>query len=135
MAVLINGDARRLSELVTESVDLVLTSPPYMPSVDHRENPLTAYATDDGDYPTYLEELGAVFAQVAGVLRPGGQLVVNVADVVGLDGAVTPLSEDVAGMISRHLTFLGSTTLTWDEQPAGIAADYLLWFSRGEPRR
>lgn len=132
-AMLIHGDARRLSWLVTEPMDLVLTSPPYMPSVDHPENPLTGYATDDGDYPIYLDELGAVFAQVAGVLRPGGQLVVNVADVVSREGVVIPLSADVAGVIARHLTLLGSTRLTWDEQPAGLAADYLLWFSRDEP--
>ena len=61
---LILGDARELSRLVDEPVDLVLTSPPYMPAVDHPQNPLTGYATDDGDYAVYLEELGAIFGQV-----------------------------------------------------------------------
>ena len=60
----------------------MLTSPPYMTAVAHPENPLTGYATDDGDYPTYLRELGEVFAQVADLLRPGGHVVVNVANVV-----------------------------------------------------
>ena len=130
---LILGDARRLATLVDEPVDLVLTSPPYMPSADHPENPLAGYTTDDGDYETYLGELGDVFAQVAVVLRPGGRLVVNVANVVAMDGAVTPLASDVAGVIDRHVPLLGVTTLEWDEPPAGLDGDYLLWFARPDP--
>ncbi len=79
-AKLILGDARELSRLVDEPVDLVLTSPPYMPSTDHPQNPLTGYATDDGDYAVYLGELGSIFGQVGSLLRPGGRLVVNVGE-------------------------------------------------------
>ena len=32
--------------------------------------------------PSYLGELGAIFAQAAKLLRPGGRIVVNVANVV-----------------------------------------------------
>ncbi len=129
-ARLVHGDARQLLTLVDEAVDLVFTSPPYMPSADHPENPLTGYATDDGDYQTYLRELGSVFAQAGTVLRPGGQLVVNVANVVARDGRVTPLASDIGGVIAEHLTFLGTTSLRWDIEPAGFAGDYLLWFSK-----
>lgn len=127
---LILGDARQLARLVDEPVDLVLTSPPYMPAVDHPQNPLTGYATDNGDYAVYLRELGAIFGQVATLLRPGGQLVVNVANVIATDGAVTPLASDVAGVIDEHVPLLGVTTLQWDEPPAGLDGDYLLWFAR-----
>jgi DNA modification methylase len=129
-ARLILGDARELSRLVDEPVDLVLTSPPYMPSAHHPENPLAGYATDDGDYAVYLRELGSIFGQVAAVLRPGGRLVVNVANVVATDGTVTPLAGDMAGVIDRHVPLLGVTTLRWDEPPAGLDGDYLLWFAR-----
>jgi DNA modification methylase len=132
-ARLILGDARNLVRLVNERVDLVLTSPPYMASADHRENPLTGYATDDGDYAVYLGQLGNVFRDVATLLRPGGQLVVNVANVVSTDGAVTPLAADLAGVIDEHLPLLGVTTLQWDEPPAGLDGDYLLWFARPAP--
>lgn len=132
-AHLVHGDARRLLTLVDDGVDLVLTSPPYMPSEDHPENPLTGYTTDDGDYPTYLRELGSVFAQVGTLLRPRGYLVVNVADVVAQDGRVTPLVSDIGAVIAEHLTLLGTTTLRWDEQPAGLADDYLLWFRKLDP--
>jgi DNA modification methylase len=127
---LILGDARELSRLVDEPVDLVLTSPPYMPAVGHPQNPLSGYATDDGDYAVYLAELGAVFGQVAALLRPGGQLVVNVANVIATDGSVTPLASDLGGVIDAHLPLMGVTTLQWDEPPAGLDGDYLLWFAR-----
>lgn len=127
---LIRGDARELSRLVDEPVDLALTSPPYMPSAVHPENPLTGYATDDGNYAVYLGELGSVFRQVAALLRPGGQLVVNVANVIARDGTVTPLATDLASVIDEHVPLLGVTTLQWDASPAGLDGDYLLWFAR-----
>jgi DNA modification methylase len=137
-ARVVNGDSRRLSTLLAGEldgpVDLVLTSPPYMTAVAHPENPLTGYATDDGDYPTYLRELGEVFAQVADLVRPGGHVVVNVANVVapGPKGdVVTPLAWDVGRVVGGHLAFQGETFLCWDEHPPGLAGDYLLWFRKG----
>ena len=129
-ARLILGDARELSRLVDERVDLVLTSPPYMSGADHPENPLAGYATDNGDYAVYLGELGSIFGQVATLLRPGGRLVVNVANVVATDGTVTPLASDMAALIDQHVPLLGVTTLRWDQPPAGLDGDYLLWFER-----
>jgi DNA modification methylase len=129
-ARLILGDARELSRLVDEPVDLVLTSPPYVAGTDHPQNPLAGYLTDDGDYAVYLAELGSIFGQVATLLRPGGQLVVNVANVIASDGSVTPLASDMANVIDEYLPLLGVTTLRWDEPPAGLDGDYLLWFAR-----
>ena len=127
---IMHGDARNLADLVAGPVDLVLTSPPYMTAVHHPENPLTGYATDDGHYATYLKEIGEVFAQVAGLLRPGGHAVLNVANLASGD-VVTPLAWDVGRVVSEHLTFRGETFLCWDEHPPGHAGDYLLWFRRG----
>jgi DNA modification methylase len=131
-ARLILGDARQLAQLVEEPVDLVLTSPPYMPRADHPENPLTGYATADGDYAVYLAELGEVFGQAAALLRPAGRMVVNVGNPIGIDGTVTPLASDIGGVIDQHLPLLGVTTLRWDEPPAGLDGDFLLWFGRAD---
>ena len=128
-ADVIVGDSRELERLVSGPVDLCLTSPPYMSLVDHPENPLTGYATDDGDYPTYLGELGAVFGAVAGLLRPGGHLVVNVANV--RDGEViTPLAWDLAARIGEHLALRQDVFLCWDVQPEGLAGDYCLVYAK-----
>ena len=135
-ATVVEGDARKLGDalagIVDRPVDLVLTSPPYMTAVGHPENALTGYATDDGSYPTYLREMSEVFAQVAAMLRPGGQVVVNVANLVSSSPAgdvVTPLAWDVGRVITEHLTFRGETFLCWDRHPPGQAGDYLLWFA------
>lgn len=128
-ARVVHGDARELAGLVSGPVDLCLTSPPYMTVNDHPENPLTGYETDDGDYPTYLAELGEVFRQVAGLLRPGGHAVVNVANI-DYAGVVTPLAWDVAHVIGEHLTFRQEVFLCWDDQPEEITGDYCLVFQR-----
>lgn len=131
-ARLILGDARRLADHVDEPVDLVLTSPPYMPRVGHPENPLTGYATTDGDYAGYLAGLGEIFEQAATLLRQAGRMVLNVGNPVATDGSVTPLAADIAGAIDRRIPLLGITTLRWDEPPPGIDGDFLLWFGHAD---
>jgi len=47
---------------------------------------------------------------------------------------VTPLASDMASVIDEHMPLLGVTTLQWDEPPAGLDGDYLLWFARPSTR-
>jgi DNA modification methylase len=129
-ARVVTGDARRLAELVSGPVDLCLTSPPYMTASGHPENPLTGYATTDADYDTYLDELTAVLTAVGGLTRPGGHVVVNVANVVDERGTVTPLAWDVGCRLARELALVQDVALCWDEPPPGIAGDYCLVFRR-----
>ncbi len=128
-AEVVHGDARRLAELVQGPFDLCLTSPPYMTRNDHPENPLDAYEVPDGHYPTYLEQLGEVFGQVATLLRPGGHLALNVANTVQ-DGVLTPLAFDLAAVVSRHLTLVQDVVVCWDGTPWGVGADFLLVYRR-----
>lgn len=127
----VEGDARRLDEFGLEPFDLCLTSPPYMPRGDHPWNPLTGYETLDADYDVYLDELGKVFTAVAAVLRPGGHLAVNVANMRYQD-RVTPLAWDLARVIDAvpDLEFRGETYLEWDEPPPWMQGDYCLVFRR-----
>jgi len=126
---IIEGDARNLARFGLGPVDLCLTSPPYMSAVDHPENPLTAYRTRDGDYEAYLDELGQVFAAVAGLLRPGGHLLINAA-TIRTGQVVTPLAWDMARVAGRHLVFNGETYLWWDEQASWVSGDYCLRFQK-----
>ncbi len=129
-AQVVDGDARQLANLVSAPVDLCLTSPPYMPAVDHPENALNAYETMDGHYPTYLRELREVFGQVTALLRPGGHVAINVGNMVD-GGVVTTLAWDLAREVSEHLTFVRETFLCWDQQPEWLTGDYLLVFRSG----
>jgi DNA modification methylase len=126
---IIQGDARRLADLVEGPFELCLTSPPYMTVNDHPENPLTGYETSDGDYRTYLAELDQVFAQVASLLRVGGHAVVNVANISHL-GIVTTLAWDVGRVVSRHLRFRQEVFVCWDQPPPDLTGDYCLVYER-----
>ncbi len=128
-AEVITGDARDLARLVTGPIDLCFTSPPYMTRSGHPENPLTGYQTLDGDYETYLADMDAVGRAIASLLRPGGHLVVNAATTLGPD-APTPLADDLADRIGRHLIRLPDLGIGWDFEPSGIADDRLLVFRR-----
>jgi DNA modification methylase len=133
-AQVITGDARELTAHITTPVDLCFTSPPYMTSTGHPQNPLTAYSTMDGDYQTYQREIADIFAAVASVLKPGGYVAVNVANVVS-DGMITPLAWDIARGISRHLSLRHEILICWDQQPPGISSDYCLVFQKRGPGR
>ncbi|MDZ5620349.1 DNA methyltransferase [Nocardioides sp. HM23] len=123
----IQGDARQLDDFGVGAVDLCLTSPPYMSAIEHPQNPLTAYSSLDGHYPTYLEELVKVFLAVDRCLRPGGVLVINAANI-WTGGVVTPLAWDLTHGLQQHLTFCGETYLRWDRPPEFTSGDYCLTF-------
>ena len=136
-AVVVEGDARGLLALVDVralpvargTVGLVLTSPPWMTANDHLANPLTAYETDDGDYRTYLESLTDVARQVRALLRPGGLLVLDVADIQH-EGQLTTLIADVTAAVSPVLRHVGTVPVVWDELPQDLVSDSLVVFSR-----
>ena len=126
-AQVVTGDARSLATIVAGPIDLCLTSPPYMAAADHPENPLTGYLTNDGDYQTYLDEIEAVAVQIIGMLRRGGHLVLNIADVDN-GGVVTPLARDVSERVARHAELVREIGICWDQQPDGVVNDRCLVF-------
>jgi modification methylase len=73
------GDARDLSWIPSETIHLVVTSPPYWT--------LKEYAKHDGqlgeieDYERFLDELDKVWTECARVLVPGGRICCVVGDV------------------------------------------------------
>ena len=73
------GDSRKMDDIPNESVQLVVTSPPYWTLKEYlpHENQLGAIE----DYEAFLNELDEVWRSVYRVLVPGGRLVVVVGDV------------------------------------------------------
>jgi DNA modification methylase len=128
-ATVIEGDARGLHRLLAGPVDLCLSSPPYRTANDHPEDPLTAYELVGGDYESYLVALQGICSTVAGLLRPGGHLVLNVANIRHAEHTTT-LAWDVARAVEGTLGFIGETVLIWDELPHDFTGDYLLTFRR-----
>lgn len=67
------ADARDLGPvlcLFAGTVDLIVSSPPYMTMTHHDADPLTGYEESGGDYDRYLDELGSVAEQCAQLLAP-----------------------------------------------------------------
>ena len=83
--VVMQGDARSMTELPDASVALVVTSPPYFVGKEYEL--AIAGQSDEGaagvpdSYIEYLELLRDVFAECRRVLEPGGRIAVNVANL------------------------------------------------------
>jgi DNA modification methylase len=76
---LIQGDARRLSDIENESVHLVVTSPPYWTLKKYRDHKDQLGAVED--YERFLNELDKVWDHCYRFLVPGGRLICVVGDV------------------------------------------------------
>ena len=76
--VLRNLDSREM-ELDDESVDLVLTSPPYWTLKKYNDH--ERQLGDVADYDEFLDDLDEVWSRAYRALVPGGRLVVVVGDV------------------------------------------------------
>ena len=125
---LIHGDSRKLMGYNLPPVDLCFTSPPYTNVMD-TENPFVDYRQRGFNYPSYLEEMGNIFAQVAQKMLPNGRLVIEAANLKKL-GQVTTLAWDIAREVSRIFHFEGETIICWDEYGYGYNHSYCLVFSK-----
>ncbi|MDQ3877892.1 MAG: site-specific DNA-methyltransferase [Actinomycetota bacterium] len=98
------GDARSMSEVLDDSVALVVTSPPYFAGKEYEQ------ALGEGHIPStyveYLEMLTEVFRECVRTLEPGGRIAVNVANLGrkpyrSLASDVTAILQDRLGLLMR----------------------------------
>ncbi|HVF24935.1 MAG TPA: DNA methyltransferase [Anaerolineales bacterium] len=125
---LIHGDSRNLMDYDLPLFDLCLTSPPYTNEND-AENPFVDYRQKGFDYPSYLQEMGSIFSQVARKLKPQGHVVIEASNLKK-DGHVTTLAWDIAREVSKFLIFEGETIVGWDQYGYGYNHSYCLVFSK-----
>jgi len=101
--VIYTQDARRMDKVPSNSVALVVTSPPYFAGKQYEES--LGVAGVPATYFEYLELLHDVFAECKRVLEPGGRIAVNVANLGrrpyrSLSGDVTAILQDL-GLLLR----------------------------------
>jgi len=78
---LYHGDARDLSMISDESVELVVTSPPYFDLKDY-ESPEDEQLGEINEYNKFLTMLDEVWSEVYRILKPKGRMCVVVGDVL-----------------------------------------------------
>jgi DNA modification methylase len=114
-----HGDVLELDSSWFPAIDCCFTSPPFMEQGDERD-PFQNYA-GDSTYDDYLDDIESAFARLDAVLAPGGDVVVDVANMKH-QGRVTTLAWDVADRISTVFDFDGEVVVTWtSDDPDGDA--------------
>ena len=121
------GDSRQMKKILSNSVALVVTSPPYFVGKEYEE------AIGEGDVPgsylEYLDLLTDVFAECKRVLEPGGRIAVNVANLGRKP--YRSLSADVIGILQDRLGLLLRGEIIWVKGHA--ASGSCAWGSYGSP--
>ena len=127
------GDARDLGWIPSESVHLIVTSPPYWTLKKYNDHP--DQLGDVSDYETFLAELDLAWAECTRVLAPGGRLCCVVGDVCVPRRKnrgrhwVAPLHADIQ-VRTRHLGLDNLTPIFWNKisngatEAAGNGAGY-----------
>ena len=120
-------DARTMDEVATNSVALVVTSPPYFAGKEYEA------ALGEGHIPAtyvdYLEMLSEVFRECADKLEPGGRIAVNVANLGRKP--YRSLAADVVGILQDRLGLLLRGEIVW--QKATGAGGSCAWGSFQSP--
>lgn len=103
--------------LEDDSIDLVVTSPPY--NVDlgnnkYNKNPYNLY-NDNKDHKEYIEWLGAIFDNIYPKLKEGGRVCINIGD--GKNGSV-PTHSDIIQFMKKE-KYIPLTTIIWNKNTMG----------------
>ncbi|MCU0270722.1 MAG: site-specific DNA-methyltransferase [Acidimicrobiales bacterium] len=113
--VIYRQDARSMTGVVSNSVALVVTSPPYFAGKQYEED--LGVGGVPADYFEYLELLRSVFDECKRVLEPGGRIAVNVANLGRRP--YRSLSGDVTGILQDLGLLLRGEVIWWKGRAAG----------------
>jgi DNA modification methylase len=113
--VIYGHDARDMSEVESNSVALVATSPPYFAGKEYEES--LGNNGVPGSYFEYLSLLQKVFAECKRVLEPGGRIAVNVANLGRRP--YRSLAGDVTEILQNLGLLLRGEVVWWKGRAAG----------------
>ena len=102
------------------SVDIVITSPPYNVSLGANKHKKDKYDTyeDDMPYTEYLNWMDKLYTECYRVLKSGGRICINIGD--GANGSVPTHCDFTVRMRDKH-KFIPMTLITWDKKQIGAS--------------
>ena len=115
----IQGDSRNLPFIESDSVSLVVTSPPYWDKANYGDDESNIGKRDS--YVAFLASMRSVFLECYRVLEPGRKICVNTANVNQFTerGLLTfPIAADFC-VILRELGFVMVNELIWSKDKTG----------------
>ena len=107
-----------IPQLPDESIDLLITSPPY--NVDlgnnkYHQRPYDLY-NDNKDHKCYINWLKSIFDTIKPKVVSGGRICINIGD--GQNGRV-PTHSDITQFMTHELGYVIKSTLVWDKSQIG----------------
>ncbi|MGH9297676.1 MAG: DNA-methyltransferase, partial [Acidimicrobiales bacterium] len=127
--VVYEGDSRDMGRLVSNSVALVVTSPPYFAGKEYEET--LGHNGVPGTYFEYLSLLRDVFDECRRVLEPGGRIAVNVANLGRRP--YRSLSSDVTEILQELGLLLRGEIVWWKGRAAGGSCAWGTFQRPGNP--
>ncbi len=115
----LEADCRQLAFLEDESVELIITSPPYWNKADYGDSPINLGNIES--YPRFLRELRPALEECFRVLKPGRKIGIITANVNQHTdhGLLTfPLATDLA-VILRDIGFVMINEIIWSKDKTG----------------
>lgn len=119
------SDSRNMDEIISNSVSLVITSPPYDVNKDYNKY------HDNLNLSNYLEFLDGIWKECFRILRPGGRLCINIANIGR--SPYLPLSSYIFQHVI-NLGFFPRAQIIWDKNAsAGSSTAWGSWKSSSNP--
>ena len=114
-----NEDCLKVIELMDDnSLDLVLTSPPYNVNLGQNKYNKNKYAlyNDNKEHKDYIDWLKLIFKNLFQKLKVGGRVVINIGD--GKNGAC-PTHSDIIQFMTKELSYIPMTEIIWNKSQVG----------------
>lgn len=127
---IINGDCLKvIPSLKHNSIDLVVTSPPYNVDLGNNKfnnNPYDLY-NDNKEHQEYILWLEKIFKEIYPKLKSGGRVVINIGD--GQNGRL-PTHSDIIHFMTNKLDYIPMANIIWMKSQIG---NRMSWGSFASP--
>lgn len=107
----INDDAARMDKYNLPKMDLILTSPPYMPR-HHKYNPLYGGDPKYAGYDKYLKRMRFIFNKCLPLMKINTPLIIQL-DNLHHGKSFTPLIADVSSVLEKYFIQTDQVTVLW----------------------